>query len=224
MPPGSSRRPSPATDSSVVVEGRACQRAAEVPAEDPLPLAEPVRRSRKEAQDTLLRRGPAYLLLRGLAPFRPDSTALAEMATMSPSLDSSEEAAAGHVPMAWRRRHVLCPARMQVLRGALLDLDSVPVREEIARRHPWFLEGHDEPYLDGYIIQGRNRDLTQALGRLLYREGAAGLLYRSKLKGICAALFERRARLVEAGRSQRLSEPIPEFRQACHHLRLTYDR
>jgi hypothetical protein len=104
-----------------------------------------------------------------------------------------------------------------------MDLSSVRARERIAHRYPWLLEGYGEPFLDGHIIQGRNRDLTQALGRLLYQEGAAGLLYPSKLKGACAALFERRARLVAAGRSQRLSEAIPEFRQACQHLHLTYD-
>lgn len=141
---------------------------------------------------------------------------------MSSSPEPAETVvAAGHVPMAWRRKHVLSPARMQVLRGSLVNLDSVPAREQIARRHPHFLMDHEEPHLDGNVIQSRSRELTQVFARLLYQEGAAGLLYRSKLSGICAALFERRARLVAAGRRQRLSDPIPELWQACRHLQLT---
>jgi hypothetical protein len=157
-----------------------------------------------------------------LAPLRPDTKALEEMAAMSPS-SVPEGRATVHVPMAWRRKHVLSQARMQVLRGSLVDLDSVPVRERIVRRYPKFFADREVEHFDGNVVQSSERELTQALGRLLYEDGAAGLLYGSKLKGLCAALFERRARLVAVGRHQRLSEPIPEFQQACQHLQLTYD-
>jgi hypothetical protein len=132
-----------------------------------------------------------------------------------------EESGAGKIPLAWRERHVLSPAGIQLLRGSLVDLDDVAVREEIAHRHPELLRKHKIRFLDRDVIQGTNRRLTQALGKLLYGEGAAGLLYPSKLKGLCAVLFERRARLVPAGRGESLTSDIPEFRQACQDLRLT---
>jgi hypothetical protein len=118
---------------------------------------------------------------------------------------------------------VLSPARVQLFRGSLINLDSVPVREQIARRYPWLLQEHGAEHLDRDVIQGPNRELTQVLGKLLYGEGAAGVLYPSKLDGICAALFERRARLIHAGRREVLTDPIPEFQQACDHLHLAFD-
>jgi hypothetical protein len=148
-----------------------------------------------------------------LAPFRPDADALAHL--------SLAETGAGRVPLAWREKHVLCPARIQLFRGSLVDLDDVAVREEIARRHPEVLRKHKVQFLDRNVILGTNRKLTQALGKLLYEEGAAGLLYPSKLKGRCAVLFERRARLVQAGRGEPLASDIPELRKACEDLRLT---
>lgn len=123
----------------------------------------------------------------------------------------------------WRQRKVLAPARVQLLRGSLINLDSVPVREQIARRYPWLLREHGIDHLDRDVIQGRSKELSRALGRLLYDEGAAGVLYSSKLNGICAALFERRARLMPAGRPTRLTKPIPELQQACHDLGLSLD-
>lgn len=118
---------------------------------------------------------------------------------------------------------MLAPARLQLLQGTLVNLGSVPVREEIARRHPWLLSVHGIDHLDRDAVLGPDRGLTQALGRLLYDEGAAGVLYESKLDGLCAALFERRARLVAAGRGQRLTKPVPELLQACRDLFLSLE-
>jgi hypothetical protein len=153
-----------------------------------------------------------------LAPFRPDATALVEMSATGTTPED-----VGCISMAWRRKHALSPARIQLFRGSLINLDSVPVREQIARRYPWLLQEHGVDHLDRDAIQGPHRELTQALGKLLYREGAAGVLYPSKLDGICAALFERRARLIPAGRRELLTESIAEFQQACDHLHLTFD-
>ena len=75
-----------------------------------------------------------------LAPFRPDATALAEMAATETPPEGAGDI--GHVPTAWRRKHVLSPARIQLFRGSLINLDSVPVREQIARRYPWLLQEH----------------------------------------------------------------------------------
>jgi hypothetical protein len=134
-----------------------------------------------------------------------------------------EDTDAGRVPLSWRQRKVLAPARIQLLRGSLINLDSVPVREQIARRHPWLLSKHAVDYLDRDVIQGKSKELTRALGRLLYEEGAAGVLYPSKLNGVCAALFERRARLTPAGRPERLTKVSLELQQACHDLGLSLD-
>lgn len=163
-----------------------------------------------------------------LAPFRLSAMFLDERATIPPSPSwveplPEEEADAGRVPLDWRQRKVLAPARIQLLRGSLINLDSVPVRQQIARRHPWLLREHELEFLDRDIIQGRNKELTRALGRLLYEEGAAGVLYPSKLNGVCAALFERRARLMPVGRPLPLAAPIPELAQVCRHLGLSFD-
>jgi len=163
-----------------------------------------------------------------LAPFRPSATLLHERAALPPSPAGvaplpEEETDAGRVPLAWRQRKVIAPARIQLLRGSLINLDSVPVREQIVRRHPWLLHGHGVEHLDRDIVEGKNKELTRALGRLLYEEGAAGVIYPSKLHGVCAALFERRARLVPAGRSERLTNPIPELLQACREIGLSLD-
>lgn len=163
-----------------------------------------------------------------LAPFRPSATFLDERAAIPPSPSwveplPEEETDAGRVPLSWRQRKVLAPARIQLLRGSLINLDSVPVREQIARRYPWLFREHAVDYLDRDVIEGKSKELTRAIGRLLYEEGAAGVLYPSKLNGVCAALFERRARLMPAGRPERLTKPIPEFQQACHDLGLSFD-
>lgn len=127
------------------------------------------------------------------------------------------------VTQAWRKKHVLSPARIQVFRGDLVDLDSVMVREQIAHRHPGFLRDHGVGFLDRGVIQSPDRSFTQRLSRRLYEEGAAGLLFPSKLAGTCAVLFERRARLVPAGRTESLLGPIPELEQACSDLQLSVE-
>jgi hypothetical protein len=118
---------------------------------------------------------------------------------------------------------VLAPARIQLLRGSLVNLDSVRVREQIARRYPWLLREHAVDYLDRDVIQEKSKELTRALGRVLYEEGAAGVLYPSKLNGVCAALFERRARLMPAGQPEHLTNSVPEFQQACRDLGLFFE-
>ena len=145
-----------------------------------------------------------------LAPFRPDPTGV-------------EDADAGLVSQAWRKKHVLVPAQVRLLRGTLVDLGSVAVREQIARRYSSLLSDHGIDHLDRDAVLGPDRALTQSLGRLLYEEGAAGVLYESKLDGICAALFERRARLVATGPGQRLTKPLPELFQACRDLFLSLE-
>lgn len=127
------------------------------------------------------------------------------------------------VTASWRRKHVLVPARIHIFRGELVDLRSVPVRERIARTYPEFLERHGLRRLDLDVIQTGRRELTQALGRLLYEQGAAGLLYPSKLDGLCAALFERRARLVAAGKPERLTRSVAELEQACRDFGLVLE-
>ncbi len=95
------------------------------------------------------------------------------------------------------------------------------VREQVAHRHARFLSDHKVDFLDLGLIQSTDRSFTQSLSRRLYEEGAAGLLFPSKLAGTCAVLFERRARLVPAGRPEPLLGSIPELEQACSHLKLS---
>jgi hypothetical protein len=136
---------------------------------------------------------------------------------------AKEEGAGGVVTMGWRRKHVLVPARIHIFRGELVDLRRVPVRERIAHKYPDFLEMHGIHRLDLDIIQAGRRELTQPLGRFLYEQGAAGILYPSKLEGLCVALFERRARLKAMGKPERLDNPVPELEQACRDFNLVLE-
>ena len=75
------------------------------------------------------------------------------------------------------------------------------------------------------IIQGGNREVTQAIARTLLNDWkAAGVLYRSKYDNqICAALFEDRFRLIPRGDAVPLTQPLPEFEQVCREFNLSLE-
>ncbi len=112
------------------------------------------------------------------------------------------------------------PSTLQILGGrSLVDLESVPVRTEIQFRHSRHLPRRR--HLDRDAILNPSRRFTQKLGRLLYQDGFAGILYGSKLRGLCLAIFERRARLLPAGSPEPLTDSIPDLEQVCRDLGLT---
>jgi hypothetical protein len=65
------------------------------------------------------------------------------------------------------------------------------------------------------------RIITQKISRLLFDEGAAGIVYRSNLDdGRCVALFETRAHLEAVGTAKPLVHAIPELLQVCDEFNL----
>jgi hypothetical protein len=149
------------------------------------------------------------------------------MADFRPSLEEIEEfERTGKkswlpVPYDWREKKVLVPAAVEILSGDLYSLDKVRLRRDLERKHARFLLGHGIEHLDMGVIQGSNREVTQAIAQTLFEWGAAGVLYRSKYDNeICAALFEGRAQLLRRGDAHSLAEPLPEFEQVCEEFGL----
>lgn len=107
---------------------------------------------------------------------------------------------------------------MHLLTGHLVDLDGVETRRELGVELADLLMGR---HLDMGEIQGSDRRLTQAMAGVLYRRGAAGAIYRSKVDNrFCAALFEGRAELVSAGEVRSLAGSLSELERICKEFGL----
>lgn len=150
---------------------------------------------------------------------RPKPEAVNELAAIK-SGGKAAASSAGKVSRKWRQSRVLTPAAFQIGRSRqLVDMEDVAVRTRISFEHPELLPRGR--FLDRDLVLSSSRKFTQRLGRVLYESGVAGLLYGSKLYGLCAALFERRARLVAAGPSEPLAGAIPDLERVCQDLGLT---
>ena len=157
-----------------------------------------------------------------LADLRPNVKALAEFANL---FGDSPRIPAGEVSEAWRRRHALAPAAISIEQGAVVDLDDVPARERLARRHARLLAAHGMEHLDISEVRSRTRPVTQAISRSLYEEGAAGVRFRSNLDDQpCTALFEGRGRLEPTGAPIVLTRDVPELLQVCTEYLLVLRR
>ncbi|MCI0549173.1 MAG: RES domain-containing protein [Candidatus Rokubacteria bacterium] len=157
-----------------------------------------------------------------LADLRPNAKALAEFASL---FGDASLIPAGEISRAWRRQHALAPASIALVGGALVDLDDVPSRERLARRHARLLARHGMRHLDISEVRSRQRPVTQAISRTLYDEGAAGVRFRSNLDDRpCTALFEGRGRLEPAGTPIPLTRDLPELLQVCAEYSLTLRR
>ncbi len=117
---------------------------------------------------------------------------------------------------------MLVAASLEILSGDLYSLDEVSLRRDLENDLASFLRGQGVKHLDMDVIQGSNREVTQAVARTLFDDWeAAGVFYRSKYDNeICAALFEGRARLLPQGDALSLAELLPEFSQVCKEFRL----
>jgi hypothetical protein len=132
---------------------------------------------------------------------------------------------AGEISRAWRRRHALAPAAIALERGTVVDLDDVPSRERLARRHARLLAAHGMEHLNISEVRSRTRPVTQAISRSLYEDGAAGVRFRSNLDDRpCTALFEGRSRLEPAGAPIVLTRDVPELLQVCAEYSLALRR
>ena len=149
-----------------------------------------------------------------LADLRPSLQALAEF-------EETGKKSWSPVPDEWRVKRVLVPATVEILSGALYSLDDVSLRRDLERKLLGLLLDQGIGHLDLDVVQGSAREVTQAIARALFEEGAAGVLYRSKYDNeVCVALFEGRSRLIPRGDALSLAEPLPEFQQVCKEFRL----
>ena len=157
-----------------------------------------------------------------LADLRPNTRALAEFAHL---FGDATAIPAGEISRAWRERHALAPASIARPRGPVVDLDDVPLRARLSRRHAALLAAHGMPHLDISEVRSRTRAVTQAVSRSLYEDGAAGVRFRSNLDDQpCTALFEGRARLAPAGAPIPLTRDVPELLQVCAEYALVLRR
>jgi len=150
-----------------------------------------------------------------LADFRPSLKALKEAGMESVS----------SIPGAWRATYALAPAVLRILSGDLIRIDDPGARRELETELRDFMLDLGVEHLDMGEIQGGDRRPTQAIAQTLYRWGAAGVVYRSKLDNeICLALFEGRAELLPSGEVRKLSDPLLELEKVCREFRLSLDR
>jgi len=108
----------------------------------------------------------------------------------------------------------------------MVDLTHLPTLMALEEEISALLVRHHERGLDHGVLRGRNRALTQALGRHCFDRGWSGVLYRSKFDDNekCAALFEGRSRIIPRGRAQSLDEDLDLLVVACSQLRIALSR
>lgn len=159
----------------------------------------------------------ATALRETLADFRPNTKALAEFRALAAASGGDQSFPPPQVPIGWRRKRLLAPARVEfVASGDLVDLNDPRVRADLERTHAGLLHRHGMDHLDISQIRSRDRDVTQELARALFDLGAAGVAYGSNLDDLpCYALFEDRARLISDGDPELIHLSLPEFMRIC---------
>jgi hypothetical protein len=156
-----------------------------------------------------------------LADLRPNARMLAEMAA-TVGVSAEVRRAAGAVTPAWRRSHVLAPAKVSALDRTVTDIDDPRLRERLVRRHARLLAEYGMKHLDISEVRSRQRPVTQAIGRDLYESGAAGVRFRSNLDDQpCFAFFENRVAVEPAGAALGLEDDLPELVRVCGEYGLT---
>jgi RES domain len=161
---------------------------------------------------------PLTCLREKLADFRPSLKTLKEFGATG--LES-----AFSLPSSWRATYALAPAAVRIHSGDLINIDDPGVRRDLETELRDLMFDLGVEHLDMGEIQGGDRRPTQAIAQTLYRWGAAGVAYRSKLDNeICLALFETRAELLPSGEIRKLIEPLPELENVCREFRLSLVR
>ena len=130
----------------------------------------------------------------------------------------------GLISRAWLLNHLLVPARLEFLSGDLVDLDNVELRHQLETRYAKLLREHGFAHLNISELRSTNRIVTQTIGRGLFDEGAAGVIFGSNLDdNRCLALFEGRCRLTPDGPAESLINPFPELLQVCREWDLAIE-
>jgi hypothetical protein len=155
-----------------------------------------------------------------LADLKPDEKAIADFKKIFGDDDSVE--CAGRVTKVWREKHVLVQAKINVSSGKIADMASAALLDDLTARLQPELTARKHKRLDAARIRSQDRGLTRAASRLLYSDGHAGIVFRSRLDDIpCHALFEGRARLDQLGSSIPLSGKVTELASVCMEYGLT---
>ena len=164
-------------------------------------------------------------MLEVLAPLRPDLRTLAELAELF-GAHSRAVRDAGMVARSDIADYELVRATARALEdGEFADLEELDLRHRLERSFPALLAEHGVAHLDIGELRSARRSLTQTLAGLLFDEGFAGVVFRSKLtNGRCLAAFVGR---VEFDQTRSLglldSKPVLEtfVAPACRTLGLT---
>lgn len=147
-----------------------------------------------------------------LADLRPNKKALADFNKTFGADPATTDA--GKVTRAWRRKHVLAQADIDISSGTMAKIETTAVRTDLSRRL--------KQQLDVETIRGGDRDLTRSISRELYNDGHCGIEFRSRLdKAPCHALFEGRARLEQVGKAVSLADDAAELIAVCQEYNLT---
>jgi hypothetical protein len=160
---------------------------------------------------------PLTSLRETLIQFRPTVEARKEFARFG-------ERTWPDVPVTWRRENVLVSAQLEICSGELFSLDDQKLLVSLETELADLLLSLKISHLTLGVVQGDERELTQAIARALFGRGAAGVLFPSKYDGgWCAGLFEGRARLLERRAPQSLAEAQPDLEQVCHEYGLVLE-
>jgi hypothetical protein len=158
-----------------------------------------------------------------LADLRPESRVRADFAEFQLDQGVAPEdldVPAREVTDAFRRAHVLAPARVQRA-GPVVDLDQPALLEQLAAKHSQLLAEHGMAYLNISEIRSKSRPVTQAISRDLYEQGVACILFRSNQDDErCLVLLEGRAQLYSDGAAIPLTANLPELLQVCSEYSL----
>lgn len=161
---------------------------------------------------------PVTCLREVLADLRPNTRVLADFQEV---FGHSPHLLAGEVSWAFRTKHLLAPAQIQLLTGALVDVDDVVVRQRLEHHHATLLHQHGRAHLNIGDARSEVRAVTQTIAATLFDDGAAGIRFRSKLDDLrCIALFEGRAVLCPTGDPASLTRPIPALLRVCDEYNL----
>lgn len=148
----------------------------------------------------------------------------------SPSMETAKEllAAYGEAPDPVTELEVeylsdksIAQGRVRIHSGDLVDLDDPGIRKWL-ERHKWDLfREHRVKRFDISAARSRRRPMTKEIGRFLYQEGAAGIIYGSNVDNQrCFALFEGRAELEPLTEKEPLAGLLDEIEPVLRKLDL----
>lgn len=109
--------------------------------------------------------------------------------------------------------------RIHILEGNLVYLDDPGVRRRLEVRHWELLQEHELKFLDISAARSNFRSITKEIGRTLFEEGAAGIIYGSNFDNrTCIALFESRAVLEPLAKPEPLVDLVDEIQAVLSKL------